>query len=196
MAGCCWYVRPADRCWTRFGTLVAEVALRPVDDSDLDALFEQMRDPESVRMAAFTAQDPDDRTAFDVHMAKVRTSPEVTMCAITADGRLVGSIASFVIEGDTEVTYRIDRSFWGQGIAGRALALLLESVPVRPLFARVASDNVGSLKVLRKAGFAITGTETSFANGRNTAIEETILRLDESANTAPSDASSGEKRTY
>jgi hypothetical protein len=28
-------------------TLVAEVALRPVDDSDLDALFEQMRDPES-----------------------------------------------------------------------------------------------------------------------------------------------------
>jgi hypothetical protein len=27
------------------------VALRPVDDSDLDALFEQMRDPESVRMA-------------------------------------------------------------------------------------------------------------------------------------------------
>ncbi|MCW3819459.1 GNAT family N-acetyltransferase [Micromonospora sp. DR5-3] len=41
----------------------AEVALRPVDDSDLDALFEQMRDPESVRMAAFTAKDPDDRTA-------------------------------------------------------------------------------------------------------------------------------------
>ena len=31
---------------------VAEVALRPIDDSDLDALFEQMRDPESVRMAA------------------------------------------------------------------------------------------------------------------------------------------------
>lgn len=188
---------PADRCWTRFGgTLVGEVALRPVDDSDLDALFEQKRDPESVRMAAFTAKDPDDRTAFDVHMAKIRTSPEVTMRAITADGRLVGSIASFVVEGDTEVTYWIDRSFWGQGIAGRALALFLESVSVRPLFAHVASDNVGSLKVLQKAGFAITGTATSLANGRNTEIEETILRLDESANTAPSDASSGEKRTY
>jgi hypothetical protein len=84
---------------------VAEVALRPVDGSHLDALFEQMRDPESVRMAAFTAEDPDNRTAFNVHMAKVRTSPEVTMCAITADGGLVGSIASFVIEGETEVTY-------------------------------------------------------------------------------------------
>ena len=175
---------------------MAEVGLRPVDDSALDALFGQRRDPESVRMAAFTAQDPNDRTAFDVHMAKVRTSPEVTMRAITADGRLVGSIASFIIEGDTEVTYWIDRLFWGQGIAGRALALFLESVPIRPLFARVASDNLGSLKVLQKAGFVITGTETSFANGRNTEIEETILRLDEPANTAPSNASSGEKRTY
>jgi RimJ/RimL family protein N-acetyltransferase len=56
--------------------------------------------------------------------------------------------------------------------------LLLESVPVRPLFARAASDNVGSLKVLQKAGFAVSGTEISFANGRNSEIEETILRLD------------------
>jgi RimJ/RimL family protein N-acetyltransferase len=74
--------------------------------------------------------------------------------------------------------------------------LLLESVSVRPLFARVASDNVGSLKVLRKAGFAITGTEISFARGRNTDIEETILRLDERTNTAPSNVASRETRTY
>ena len=110
-------------------------------------------------MAAFTAVDPDDRTAFDAHMTKVRTSPEATTRAITADGRLVGSIASFVSEEDTEVTYWVDRAFWGQGIAGRALALLLESVPVRPVFARAASDNVRSLRVLQRAGFAIIGTE-------------------------------------
>jgi len=68
-------------------------------------------------MAAFTAQDPDDRAAFDVHMAKVRTSPEATNRIVTLDGRLVGSIASFVVDGDTEVTYWIDRSFWGRGFA-------------------------------------------------------------------------------
>jgi RimJ/RimL family protein N-acetyltransferase len=97
---------------------MAEVALRPIEDSDLDALFEKMRDPESVRMAAFVAENPDDRAAFDVHMAKVRALPEVTNRAVTVDGRLVGSIASFVVDGETEVTYWIDRSFWGQGIAG------------------------------------------------------------------------------
>lgn len=66
-------------------------------------------------MAAFTAADPDDRAAFDVHMAKIRASPEVIVRAVTVDGRLVGSVGSFVIEGDTEVTYWIDRSFWGAG---------------------------------------------------------------------------------
>lgn len=139
-------------------------------------------------MAAFTRKDPDDRAAFDAHMAKVRTAPGGTIHAITIDGRLAGSIGSFVIDGHTEITYWIDRSFWGQGIASRALELLLELVSVRPLFARAASDNAGSLRVLRKAGFAVTGTEMSFANGRNAEIEETLLRLDQPAftNAAPS----------
>src|SRR5918994_2368189 len=102
-------------------------------------------------MAAFTAKDPDDRQAFDAHMARVRASPDVTMRGVTRDGRLVGSIASFVVDGDTEITYWIDRSVWGQGIASRALAAFLDMVSVRPLHARAASDNIGSLKVLHKA---------------------------------------------
>jgi RimJ/RimL family protein N-acetyltransferase len=75
------------------------------------------------------------------------------------------------------VTYWIDRSYWGRGIAGRALAQLLDLVPVRPLWARAASDNAGSLRVLRRAGFEITGTSRDYAPGRGEEIEETILRL-------------------
>lgn len=99
------------------------------------------------------------------------------MPAVTWDGRLVGSIASFVVDGDTEVTYWIDRSAWGHGIATRALVLLLDIVPDRPLYARAASDNTGPLKVLQRAGFTSVGTEISFADARNADIEETILRL-------------------
>jgi RimJ/RimL family protein N-acetyltransferase len=155
---------------------VTVVALRPVEDSDLDALFDQMRDPESVRMAAFTAEDPGDRRAFDAHWAKIRSSPDITQQVVTCDGRLAGSIASFPLDGQTEITYWIDRAFWGAGIATRALALLLELVPDRPLYARAASDNAGSLRVLHKSGFRAIGTETSYAAGRNGVIEETILR--------------------
>ncbi|MBL7255496.1 GNAT family N-acetyltransferase [Paractinoplanes lichenicola] len=157
---------------------MTEVKLRPLEDGDMDALFELMRDPESVRMAAFVGRDPDDRAAFDAHMARIRSRTDVTNRAVTLDGRLVGSIAAFVIEGDTEVTYWIDRAFWGQGIAGRALALLLQEVPVRPLFGRAASDNLASLTVLRRAGFQEVGTGVDFARARGTEIEETILRLD------------------
>ena len=156
---------------------MAGVALRPIEDYDLDALFDQMRDPESVQMAAFTAKDPDDRQAFDRHMSTVRSSADITERAVTRDGHLVGSISSFVVEDRTEITYWIDRAVWGHGVASEALALFLDIVVVRPLHARAASDNVGSLSVLRKAGFRITGTEVSYAPARRIEIEETLLRL-------------------
>jgi len=156
---------------------VPQFALRPVEASDLDAIFEQMRDPESVRMAAFTAEDPNDRNAFDTHMAKIMSSSENTFLAIIRDSRLVGTIASYPSEGATEVTYWIDRACWGQGTATQALALLLKEVSVRPIRARAASDNAASLRVLQKAGFRPIGTEVSFAPARAAEIEETILEL-------------------
>jgi RimJ/RimL family protein N-acetyltransferase len=156
---------------------MSQFALRPVEVSDLDAIFEQMRDPQSVRMAAFTPQDPSDRSAFDAHMAKIMSSPENRLRAIIRDSRLVGTISSYVSEGVTEVTYWIDRAYWGQGIATRALGLLLDEISLRPIRARAASDNPGSLRVLQKTGFHPIGTEVSFAPGRAAEIEETILEL-------------------
>jgi RimJ/RimL family protein N-acetyltransferase len=61
-------------------------------------------------------------------------------------------------------------------LPARALKLLIDLVPDRPLYARAASDNVGSLRVLNKAGFRAIGTEYSYAPARNSEIEETILR--------------------
>ncbi|MGA5299339.1 GNAT family N-acetyltransferase [Nucisporomicrobium flavum] len=157
---------------------MAEIELRPVRDDDLDSLFDQMRDPVAVRMAAFTADDPDDRAEFDAHMRRLRTSPEIDLWAVTAGGELAGTIASFPVGADTEITYWIGRSWWGRGVATAALRLYLGRLAVRPITARAASDNAGSLAVLRKAGFRKVGTEVAYATGRGTEIEETVLRLD------------------
>jgi len=46
--------------------------LRPVEDGDLDALFEQARDPAAGWLAAFTPVDQDVRAAFDARMARQR----------------------------------------------------------------------------------------------------------------------------
>jgi RimJ/RimL family protein N-acetyltransferase len=156
---------------------MATIALREVEDGDFDALFAQMRDPESVAMAAFTAEDPDDRAYFDAHLSRNRSNPRNVLRTITEDGLLVGSISSFVIDGETEITYWVDRAAWGRGVAGRAVAALLELVPTRPLHARAASDNIGSLTVLQRAGFKITGTGIGYAAGRRAEIEETLLLL-------------------
>jgi hypothetical protein len=52
------------------------VSLRPLEDGDLDTIYQQVTDPESVRMAAFTAEDQTDRRAFLNRMSRVRGRPK------------------------------------------------------------------------------------------------------------------------
>ncbi len=153
-----------------------EVALRPVHDSDLPVFFRQVNDPESLRMAAFAPKDPADRDAFDAHWKRIRASSDV-LRTVLVDGDVVGSAAVYGEPGEREVTYWIDRAYWGKGIATAALRDLLAEVPERPLHARVAADNAGSRRVLEKCGFVVTGDDRGFANARGEEIDELLLTL-------------------
>ena len=128
-------------------------------------------------MAAFTPETPTIEAPSTPIWRRSCPTLRTWLRAIICDSRLVGTVASYISEGATEVTYWIDRACWGQGIATRALGLLLEEITVRPIRARAASDNAGSLRVLQKAGFHPIGTEMAFAPGRGAEIEETILEL-------------------
>ncbi|MEU0585041.1 GNAT family N-acetyltransferase [Streptomyces sp. NPDC006132] len=154
-----------------------EVVLRPVHDSDLPVFFRQMNDPESLHLAAFTAKDPADRAAFDAHWAKIRSSSDVAR-TVLADGDVVGHAAVYGEPGEREVTYWVDRAYWGKGIATAALRALLAEVPERPLYARAASDNAGSLRVLEKCGFRASATARGYAQARGAEIDETVLILE------------------
>lgn len=154
------------------------ISLRPLRDSDLDSFFDWERDPAAVRMAAFTRTDPSDRAAFDAHWQRVRADPTVRNLAIESDERLVGSIATFTMEGDRELTYWIAPDAWGRGIATAAVWLMLEIETERPLYGRVAADNLGSRRVLAKCGFVAVGEEISFAPGRGEEIRELVVRLE------------------
>ncbi|MCU1439446.1 MAG: putative acetyltransferase [Rhodoglobus sp.] len=155
-----------------------DVSIRPVIDSDLDRFFEFQRDPEAVRMAAFTPDDPDDRSAFYAHWARVRANPRVVNRTVVLDGEVVGNAATYPDDGILEVTYWVDREHWGRGIASKALSLLIEETPERPLRARAVSDNLGSLRVLQKAGFVVINEQSDFAPGRGERVVELILQLD------------------
>ena len=154
-----------------------DVVLRTVHDSDLPVFFRQMNDPEALRMAAFTPKDPADRDAFDAHWKRIRASKDV-LRTVLADGDVVGSAAVYGEPGEREVTYWIERAHWGRGIATAALRELVAQVPERPLYARAAADNAGSLRVLQKCGFRVTARASGFANARGQEIDEFVLALD------------------
>jgi RimJ/RimL family protein N-acetyltransferase len=159
-----------------------DVVLRDVIDDDLAIFFDQRLDPDANYMAAFTAEDPADRAAFMAHWKKILGDDTIIKNTILFDGQVAGDIASFEMFGERVVGYWIGRQYWGKGIATRALAAFLGLVKGRPLFARVAKDNVASLRVLQKCGFTITGEDKGFANARGNEIEEYLLTL------APNDA--------
>jgi RimJ/RimL family protein N-acetyltransferase len=153
-----------------------QVVLREVHDSDLPVFYRQMNDPEAVRMAAFTPEDPADWHAFEAHWKRVRSTSEVR--TILADGDVVGNAAVYGEPGEREVTYWVDRAYWGRGVATAALRGLLAEVPERPLYARAAADNAGSLRVLEKCGFRVTARATGYAPARGEEIDEVVLKLE------------------
>ncbi|WP_432215418.1 GNAT family N-acetyltransferase [Streptomyces subrutilus] len=155
-----------------------DVSLRPVHSSDLPVFFRHMNDPESKQMAAFTTEDPTDRAHFDAHWKRILASPDVVTRTVLADSDVVGHAAVYGNPGEREVTYFIDRYYWGRGIATAALRELLAEVPERPLLARTAADNTGSVRVLEKCGFKVVGEDRGFANARGAEIDELVLRLD------------------
>jgi RimJ/RimL family protein N-acetyltransferase len=147
-----------------------DVRLRAVTEDDLPILFEHQLDPEATAMAAFPARD---REAFMAHWrTKVLGDDAVVKQAILVDGQVAGNIVSWVAEGQREVGYWLGRSYWGRGVATRALAAFLEQVTGRPLFAHVATHNVGSRRVLEKCGFRMVGESTVDE------VAESLLRLD------------------
>ena len=153
------------------------ITLTRTEEEDLNAFFQFQLDKEANHLAAFTSKDPNDKAAYLEKYTKFLTDPTKNMRTIKVNNEIVGSISKFVIENDAEITYWIDRKFWGQGIATTALKELLKIEPARPIYGRVAFDNFGSQKVLEKCGFVKIGKDKGFANARQTEIEEYIYRL-------------------
>ena len=133
-------------------------------------------------MAAFTAEDPTDREAFMALWTRILNDDAIAKMTILFEEDVAGNIVSFEQYGRPSVGYWIGRDYWGRGVATEALAAFLGHVQTRPLYARAAKDNLGSLRVLKKCGFTVFGEDEGFAFARGEAVEEFILELREDAN--------------
>ena len=122
-------------------------------------------------MAAFPSRD---RDAFLAHWnTTILGNPAATSCVILVDGGVVGHIGAWTDANTRErfLCYWLGREFWGRGIASAATSLFLQSELIRPIKALVAKHNIGSIRVLEKAGFTCVG-EDVFTLSNGTRIEE------------------------
>lgn len=157
--------------------MTGDIRLRDVTADDLPIFFGQQLDPVATYMAAFTADDPSDRDAFVAHWTKIRGDDAITKRTILCDGEVAGHVTSFDQFGKPSVSNWIGKHYWGKGIATQALSQFLRLVPMRPLYARAAKDNIASIRVLEKCGFTPCGEDKGYANARGQDVEEVILRL-------------------
>lgn len=154
------------------------IRLRDTVHDDLPAFFEQQRDPEANWMAAFGAKDPADREAFEAHWRRILDDGTMPTQTVLVDEDVAGHVLAYKEQDRLEVSYWFDRKYWRKGIATKALAQFLRQQPKRPIYARVAKDNIGSRRVLEKCGFVVVATESGFANGRGAEVEELVMRLE------------------
>lgn len=131
-------------------------------------------DPDSNRLAMTIPRGAD---AFAAHWKRVLADPHVVAKAILVENELAGSISCFQHEGIDNVGYWLGKDFWGKGVASKALELLLREFQPRPVYARAATTNRASLRVLQKCGFKVEGVQWSPADDRYLECEETLLVL-------------------
>ena len=156
---------------------INNIQLSKTIEADLYKLFEFQLDKEAIYWAAFTPSNPNDLTAYLEKYKKHIADPTINMQTIKINGEIVGSLAKYVMENEAEITYWVDRKYWGQGIATNALTEFLKTELSRPIYGRVAFDNLGSQKVLEKCGFLKIGNDFGYANARQMEIEEFIYKL-------------------
>jgi RimJ/RimL family protein N-acetyltransferase len=155
-------------------SVTSGILLRDVIDDDLEIFFEHQSDPESSQLAAFPSRT---RAAFMAHWARILSDEALMKRSILVDGRLVGNIGSWEQDQKQLVGYWIGRSYWGNGIATKALSAFLRVVQVRPLFAYVAKHNIGSIRVLEKCGFTMCREEMELLDSPGAGGEELVFRL-------------------
>jgi RimJ/RimL family protein N-acetyltransferase len=154
------------------------IQLRRVVAADLAVFYEHEQDPEARWMVAFTGAMGRGPEEFVQHWQKILRNPGSEVRTIVVDGRVAGNVLKYELDGHPEVAYWVGREYWGQGVASYALATYLREFRVRPVHARAAKDNKGSVRVLEKNGFRIVGEGTGFAGARNADTEEYYFRLD------------------
>lgn len=147
--------------------------LRPWREEDAGRLYRLCRVPEIGAGAGFPPHE-----SVEVSRAVIRdalSQPETYAIVNRGSGEIIGSCALILSlegseckkPGDAEVGYWIGKAYWGWGFATETLGALIahaaRDLGLRGLWGVIFPSNVGSRRVLEKAGFSLHHREDTFA---------------------------------
>jgi [ribosomal protein S5]-alanine N-acetyltransferase len=151
------------------------VILRPWQADDLDSLVKNANNPDVAKFmmnkfpSPYTEEDGKNFIAF-------ASAPEIPLIkAIVVDEKAVGGIGLNLKEDimckNAEMGYWLGEDYWGKGIMSSVIMKMVlhgfENFDINRIFARPFGTNIGSQRVLEKAGFTFEGKfeKTIFKNG-------------------------------
>ncbi len=156
---------------------MGKIRLRKTIEPDLELLFSFQLDKVANYMAAFTDKSDKNKASYIKKWTHLMSKHTIHLQTILSNNEVVGSVAKYEINGKAELTYWINKDYWGRGIATKAVLFFLQIELARPIFARAASDNIASQKVLENSKFTKIGIKKGYANAREMEIEEFIYKL-------------------
>jgi [ribosomal protein S5]-alanine N-acetyltransferase len=154
------------------------LVLRATEHDDAAAVLDYQSDREVTRYLTFLPSDNLTQAhAFLERCARVRLDGTAFPLAITIkdDGQMIGIVELRPTQHGIEVGYVLRRSAWNNGFLTEALAAAadwaLDQPDVFRVWAYTDVDNVGSQRVLEKAGFAREGVLHRWARHTNMSPE-------------------------
>jgi ribosomal-protein-alanine N-acetyltransferase len=139
------------------------IALRAPLLDDAGALFTVVAsDPEVTRYLSWLPHRTVDETRSVITGLFNIGVDHTWLIILRRSGELIGQIGYLVTAPHAvQVGYALGRRFWGHGLAGEALQLVVDQLRDNPALYRVAAsvhpDNHRSARVLERAGFILEG---------------------------------------
>ncbi len=139
------------------------LTLRDYQEEDWIQVHAYARDPEVVRFMDWGPNGEADSRAFIAQAMAAQTQQPRRTYELAAifkhTGALVGGVALRIQDGDphcAELGYTLHRLAWGQGLGTELARALIEfafvGLPLRRVWAKCRPENIGSYRVMKKAG--------------------------------------------
>ncbi len=148
----------------RLDVVRERVRLRPIIDTDLDAMVRYRGDAEVCRFLPFEPQTPDDIRARIGHLfGGTRLDGErggiVLVIEDRSDGTVIGDLVVFHLDpdaGSAEIGWVVSPAASGRGLATEAVRALIDTAfgvyGLRRLVARIDAQNARSLALAERVG--------------------------------------------